>query len=64
MILADFLSEHGIVTYCTGGSDKFGGEGKFVDMTVDDIDYIISDRDLPDELKATYKNTTFIYANH
>lgn len=127
MILADYLSEHGIVTYCTGGrvveypgilggpialdtlssfniniaffssnsialdgkifsmnefsaqahrcirdnakklvylcgSDKVGGEGKFVDMTLDDVDYLISDVDLPNELKKTYKNTTFIVA--
>lgn len=125
MILADFLSEHGIVTYCTGGrvveypgilggplmldslagfnidiaffsstafnlngkiltvsegglrkhktfrkhakqlvylcgSDKFDKKGEFVSMTLDEIDYFISDGTLPDQLTQNYKNTVFI----
>ena len=124
MLLADFLSEHGISTYCTGGkvveypgilggdfvlesltkfyidiaffsstafnlkgqilslgeggvrnhrafrnhskqlvylcgSDKFDTEGKFVSLTLNDIDYFISDQNIPEELKQNYK-TTFI----
>lgn len=124
MLLADFLSEHGINTYCTGGkvveypgilggdfvlesltkfyidiaffsstafnlkgqilslgeggvrnhrafrnhskqlvylcgSDKFDTEGKFVSLTLNDIDYFISDQNIPEELKQNYK-TTFI----
>lgn len=122
MLLADFLSEHGINTYCTGGrvveypgilggdffleslskfsidvsffastafnlkgqilsfgegdvrnhlayrklskklvylcgSDKFDTEGKFVSLTLDDIDYFISDEYLPDALKRNFKTT-------
>ena len=125
MILADFLSEHGINTYCTGGrvveypgilggnfmlesltnfnidiaffssiafnldgqilslgevsvhnhqffrshskklvylcgSDKFDAEGKFVSFTLDDIDYFISDENLPEKLKQKFKRTTFM----
>ena len=125
MVLALFLSEHGINTYCTGGkiveypgilggdfmleslekfnidiaffsstsfnlkgqicsmteegvrnhclfrkytkklaylcgSDKFDAEGKFVSFTLKDIDYFISDENLPDELKQEFKTTTFI----
>ena len=124
MLLADFLSDHGINTYCTGGkvveypgilggdfvleslakfyidiaffsstafnlkgqilslgeggvrnhrafrnhskqlvylcgSDKFDTEGKFVSLTLNDIDYFISDQNIPEELKQNYK-TTFI----
>ena len=124
MLLADFLSEHGINTYCTGGkvveypgilggdfmleflpkfnidisffsstafnskgqilsngeggarnhrtfrnhskqlvylcgSDKFDTEGNLVGLTLNDIEYFISDQNLPDELKQNYK-TTFI----
>lgn len=124
MILADFLSEHGINTYCTGGriveypgilggnfmleslsnfnfdfaffssiafnlngqilslgeggvrnhqtfrkhskqlvylcgSDKFDTEGKFVSLTLNDIDYFVSDENLPENLKQNFK-TTFI----
>lgn len=125
MLLADFLSEHGITTYCTGGkvveypgilggqlmvdtlssfnvdiaffsstafgldgrilsldeggsrncktfrkiskklvylcgSDKFDLAGRFVSMTLDEVDYFISDGILPDELKQKYKNAIFI----
>lgn len=125
MLLADFLSEHGITTYCTGGkiveypgilggqilldtlarfnidisffsslsfsfsgkiistnesaagyykilreqskklaylcgSDKFEATGRFVGMTLDEIDYFISDGNPADELKQRYTNTTFI----
>lgn len=124
MLLADFLSEHGINTYCTGGrvveypgilggefmleslakfnidiaffsstafnlkgqilslgeggvrnhlafrnhskklvylcgSDKFDTEGKFVSFTLDDVDYFISDKHLPEKLKQNFK-TTFL----
>ncbi len=125
MLLADFLSEHGINTYCTGGkvveypgilggdfmlesltkfnidiaffsstafdlkgqvltlsesavrnhltfrkyskklvylcgSDKFDTGGKFVSFTLDDIDYFISDENLPKNLEQNFKRTTFI----
>ena len=125
MILANFLSENGITTYCTGGrvveypgilggefmletlrkfnvdiaffstvafsgdgkvltpgesgvqahkiyrqyakklvylcgSDKVNAPGKFTSMTLDEIDYFISDMALPDELQKRYANTTFV----
>lgn len=125
MILANYLSENGITTYCTGGrvveypgilggafmlealskmnadiaffstsafatdgkvltpgeggvqahrvyrehtkklvylcgSDKIDAPSKFVSMTLDEIDYFISDAALPDETKQRYPNTTFI----
>ena len=125
MLLADFLSEHGINTYCTGGrvveypgilggdfmlesltkynidiaffsstafnlngqilslgeggvcnhrffrkcakqlvylcgSDKFDTEGKFVSLTLNDIDFFISDENLSEKIKQEFKNTTFI----
>ena len=127
MILADFLSEYGISTYCTGGrvveypgilggdfsldilknfnidiaffssiafdlngkilsineqgvkkqikyrehskklaylctSDKLGATGNFVSSSLDEIDYFISDGDVPDELKEKYKSIVFISA--
>ena len=127
MPLADFLSEHGIKTYCTGGkvvdfpgilggnfildflskfniditffssaafnlkgqilcfdesgvnfykafrnyskklvylcgSDKFNAEGKFVGCSLDDIDYFVSDKNLPKNLQENYK-TTFLCTN-
>lgn len=125
MLLADFLSEHGIMVYCTGGrvveypgilggelaretfkkfkadiaffaslsfdfdgkilssgeggrqsaralrehskklvylcgSDKFNSTGHIVSITLDEIDYFISDGKLPAKLKEKFKNTTFI----
>ena len=128
MMLADFLSEHGIKTYCTGGrvveypgilggqfmldslkklnvdiaffssssfsvdgkvislgeagaynhkvfreiskklvylcgSDKFDTKGMFVSMTLDEIDYFISDGKLPEEIKEKYNKTKFICTN-
>lgn len=125
MLLANFLSEHGINTYCTGGrvveypgilggefmlssisnfnfdiaffssiafnlkgqilalgeggvrnhqtfrehtkqlvylcgSDKFDMEGKFVSFTLDEIDYFISDKSLPENLREKFKTTKFI----
>ena len=125
MVLADFLSRHGINTYCTGGkvveypgilggdfvlesllkfnidvaffssnafnmkgqifslneggvrnckffrnnakklvylcgSDKFDTEGRFVSLTLSDIDFFVSDGTLPEELKPKFKNTTFL----
>ena len=128
MLLAFFLSEHGVNTYCTGGriveypgilggnfmldtlskfnidiaffsstafdlkgqiislseggvlnhrsfrkysdklvylcgSDKFNTEGKFVSLTLSDIDYFISDKNLPEDLKCKFKTTKFICTN-
>lgn len=125
MLLADFLSEHGIDTYCTGGkvveypgilggqivfdnlerfnidmaffsskafdlkgkilvgtegvaqshiayrkiskklaylcgSDKFDSDARFASLSLDEIDYFISDGEIPEELKDKYKNTVFI----
>ena len=125
MLLADFLSEHGIDTYCTGGkvveypgilggqlvldslkkfnidmaffsslafsldgkiqsiseqgvlnhqayrnnakkiaylcsSDKFDTASRFVSLTLDEVDYFISNEGVPEELKNEYKNTEFI----
>lgn len=125
MLLADFLSEHGINTYCTGGkiveypgilggnlmldtlskfrfditffsstafrsdgqiisqsedcvltyqffrkysdklvylcgSNKFDAAGKFTCLTMDDIDFFISDNTPPESLEKTFKETTFI----
>lgn len=42
------------------GSDKFNTASKLVSMTLEDIDYFISDKDLPQEIKNRYKNTHFI----
>ena len=128
MMLADFLSEHGINTYCTGGkvveypgilggtymleslshfnidiaffsstafnlkgqiltldekgtlnhmtyrkyskklaylcgSDKFDTEGSFVSLTLNDIDYFISDKRLPEDIEENFKSTTFLCTN-
>jgi len=128
MLLADFLSDHGINTYCTGGkvveypgilggsfmleilskfniditffssyafnlkgeilsfgestvqnhqcfrkyseklvylcgSDKFDAGGKFITLTLNDIDYFISDKNFPENLKQDFKTTTFICTN-
>ena len=128
ILLADFLSEHGINTYCTGGrivehpgilggnfmpdmlskfnidiaffsstafdssgkiislgeggvrnhqafrkysnklvylcgSDKFDAEGEFVSLTLSDVDYFISDKNLPEDLKCKFKTTKFICTN-
>jgi len=128
MLLADFLSEHGLNTYCTGGkveeypgilggnfmleslskfntditffsstafnskgqiislgeggalkhqtfrkntkklaylcgSDKFDTDGSFIGLTLDDIDYFISDKELPENLKRQFKKTEFICTN-
>ena len=125
MILANFLSENGVKTYCTGGrvveypgilggafmldtlsklnvdiaffstvsfdrdgkvltgseasvsahrvfrehakklvylcgSDKIGADGKFVSMTLDEVDCFISDAQLPAKTKERYPNTTYI----
>ena len=125
MLLAVFLSEHGINTYCTGGrvveypgilggefmidslsnfnfdiaffssaafnlngqilslgeggvrnhqnfrkhtkqlvylcgSDKFSSEANFVSLTLNDVDYFVSDKSLPENLKQNFKTTTFI----
>lgn len=127
MILADFLSQHGINTYCTGGkvveypgilggdfmleslknfniditffssssfnlngnicssweavvsrckayrkyskklaflcgSDKFNEEGKYNILSLDDIEYFISDKSLPEDLMKG-RNTKFLFTN-
>jgi len=126
MMLADFLSEHGIETYCTGGkvveypgilggdmalemlskfnidiaffsstafntcgqvlaygeggvrnhkayracsdklvylcgSDKFNTVGAFVSLSLSDIDFFVSDAELPEKTKEKYKSTTFLF---
>lgn len=125
MLLADFLSEHGINTYCTGGkvveypgilggeimlqsisefnidiaffasnsfdlkgqvldvsefahakqrvfrkqaknlvylcgSDKIGADAKYVGLSLDQIDYFISDALLPESVRENFKTTTFL----
>ena len=124
MVLANYLSEHGIVTYCTGGkvveypgilggqlmldflskfnmdmaffsskafsdgkilsqgewgvmydttyrkcskklvylcgSDKFNTEEKFVSLTLDEVDYFVSNENVSEDIKNRYKNTVFI----
>lgn len=42
------------------GSDKFDMEGKFVSFTLDEIDYFISDKSLPENLREKFKTTKFI----
>lgn len=42
------------------GSDKFDMPGQFVSMTLEDVDYFISDGQLPEQTKRKYKNTQFI----
>ena len=44
------------------GSDKFDCKAPFVALTLDDVDYFISDKPLPEELKARYSGTSFICA--
>jgi len=44
------------------GSDKFDTAGKFVCGTLDEIDYFISDKDVPEALKERYSSTVFISA--
>ena len=36
------------------GSDKFEAEGKFIGLTLSDIDYFISDKNLPESLKQNF----------
>lgn len=42
------------------GSDKFDAPGKYVSLTLDDVDYFISNENLPEELKQRFKNTAFL----
>ncbi len=42
------------------GSDKIGASSKISSMTLDEIDYFISDASLSDEVKTRYPNTQFI----
>ena len=44
------------------GSDKFDTPGRFVTMTLDEVDYFISDGELPEQTKNKYPNTQFICA--
>lgn len=125
MVLADFLSENGVETYCTGGkvveypgilggalmleaiekfnadiaffsttafddegrllsiseagasthkvirahseklvylcgSDKFSTKGSFVSMTLENVDYFVSDGELPNTIKEKFPNTEYI----
>ena len=125
MMLADFLSDHGVKTYCTGGmvvehpgilggpmalemlskfnfdiaffsstafdtrgqilslgersaaniqcyrehsrtlaylcgSDKFGAAASFVALTLDKVDFFISDGEMPSDVKEKYSNTHFL----
>ena len=42
------------------GSDKFDGEARFTSLALDEVDYFISDGEIPKQLKEKYKNTAFI----
>ena len=42
------------------GSDKFEAEAKFVAMTLESVDYFISDGNIPTSLKQKYPNTVFL----
>ena len=42
------------------GSDKFHAEAKFVGLHLSDVDYFISDGNLPENIKQDYKTTQFI----
>lgn len=128
MLLADFLGEHGINTYCTGGkvvehpgilggkfmldvlskfniditffsstafnskgeivshgengaynhqtfrkqskklvylcgSDKFNTEASFIGLTLNEVDYFISDKNLPENIRNNFKSTLFLTTN-
>ena len=45
------------------GSDKFGAESSFVSLTLDKVDYFISDAEITSELKKKYVNTHFLSTN-
>ena len=124
MVLASYLSEYGIATYCTGGkvveypgilggqfkldflskcnvdmaffsstafcdgkvlaagemgilydtayrkyakelvylcgSDKFDAAAKFVSLTLDEVDYFVSNENVSEEIRKRYKNTVFL----
>ena len=44
------------------GSDKFDTPGQFVSMTLENVDYFISDGQVPEQTKNKYSNTQFICA--
>lgn len=45
------------------GSDKFDTEGNFVSLTLNDVDYFISDKNLPEDINRNFKTTTFLCTN-
>lgn len=42
------------------GSDKFASDGKFVSLTLSEVDYFISNDTLPDKVMQKFKSTIFI----
>ena len=51
-------SAKSIVYLC--GSDKIDSSSRFTGMTLDDVDYFITDGELPEALKKKYEDTEFI----
>ncbi|MBQ7045161.1 MAG: DeoR/GlpR transcriptional regulator [Clostridia bacterium] len=45
---------------CLCGSDKFNLDGRFVSMTLEQVDYFVSDGNLPNDVKQKYPNTQFL----
>jgi DeoR/GlpR family transcriptional regulator of sugar metabolism len=43
------------------GSDKFEAEGSFVALTLDEIDYFVSDKALPESLMKKYNTTKYLF---
>ena len=43
------------------GSDKFEAEGRFVALTLDEIDYFVSDKALPESLMKKYNSTKYLF---
>ena len=41
-------------------SDKFDTKSKFVGLTLDDVDYFVTDAELPETMKQKHASTTFI----
>lgn len=48
------------VLLCTG--DKFDGVEPFKSVSLDSVDYLISDKEVPQKIKEKYKRTVFICA--
>ena len=42
------------------GSDKIGADAKYVGLSLDQIDYFISDALLPESVRENFKTTTFL----